>query len=402
MTNHDISGKSGKRLNVKKVAIYSCSGILFLVLLIPAIIAFGANNLRSKVVWRSPIKNMVLSVPVISNGVVYFGSMNDVDPPTFYALDSTSGEQLWTKPLDGVVTNSPVLTDDSVCFGVHDGFFYCLDRENGRQLWEFSPGQRDLDPATCDGCALLFNTPIIENDVIYLSSYDNNVYALDAQTGHINWVFSTGGAIMDAPAIVDGIIYVGSYDGYVYLLDAATGEQVRRYFVSDPSPMDSGYYTGVLSTPLIDASTIYAAYGPLRAIDIQSGRVKWQVFDSIKYKDQITGSPFFFEDLIIVATNDAIYAIDKTSGETDWKYSDIKGSVYFTPTLYEEVIYFGGSSGYLYGIQAETGEQVFRYNLRHLDLLSYASLFGNMVFPPGVDEQNIYVKWFSDLYAIKK
>jgi outer membrane protein assembly factor BamB len=166
--------------------------------------------------------------------------------------------------------------------------------------------------------------------------------------------------------------------------------------------MDYGYYSGALSTPLVDAATIYVAYGPLRAIDIQSGEIKWTAFDSKKYKDQINGSPFFFEDLIIVATNDAIYAIDKTSGETDWKYSDIKGSIYFTPTLHEGVIYFGGSSGYLYGIQAKTGNQVIRYNLKYLDLLSYANLFGHMVFPPGVDEQKIYVKWFSDLYAIKK
>jgi outer membrane protein assembly factor BamB len=402
MTNHETSEKIGKELNIKKVFLFSCSGILFLILFIPAIIVFRAADLRSKMVWHSPIKNMVLSKPVISNGTLYFGTINDIDPPAFYALDSTSGEPLWTTPLDGVVMNSPILTDDAVCFDVSGGFFYCLGREDGGLLWEFSPEQRDLDPTTCASCALMFNSPVIKDDVIYLSSYDNNVYALDAQTGHINWTFSTGGAIMDAPAIANGIVYVASYDGYAYLLDSKTGQEVRRYFVSDPSPMNYGYYSGVLSTPLVDATTIYVAYGPLRAVDIQSGEIKWTAFDSTKYKDQITGSPFFFEDSIIVATNDAIYAIDKASGETRWKYSDIKGDVYFTPALYGEVIYVGGSSGYLYGIQARTGSQVFRYNLRDLDFRSYPNLFGNMVFPPVVDEQNIYVKWFKDLYAIKK
>jgi eukaryotic-like serine/threonine-protein kinase len=402
MTNHDISGKFGKKLSIKKIAIFSCSGIVLLVLFIPTIIVLRAADLRSKVVWRSPIKNMVLSVPVISDGILYFGTVRDIDPPAFYALDSASGKQLWITPLDGVVMNSPVLTDDSVCFDVSGGSFYCLSRKDGGLQWEFSPEQRDLDPATCASCALMFNSPVIEDDVIYLSSYDNNVYALDAQTGHLNWAFSTGGAIMDAPAIVDGIVYVASYDGYAYLLDSKTGQEVRRYFVSDPSPMDYGYYSGALSTPLVDAATIYVAYGPLRAIDIQSGDIKWTAFDSTKYKDQITGSPFFFEDSIIVATNDAIYAIDKSSGETRWKYSDIKGSVYFTPTLHNEVIYVGGSSGYLYGIQAKTGKQVFRYNLRNLDFRSYPNLFGNMVFSPAVDDQYIYVKWFKNLYAIKK
>jgi outer membrane protein assembly factor BamB len=66
------------------------------------------------------------------------------------------------------------------------------------------------------------------------------------------------------------------------------------------------------------------------------------------------------------------------------------------------VIYVGGSSGYLYGIQVKTGKQVFRYNLRDLDFRSYPNLFSDMVFPPAVDEQNIYVKWFKHLYAIKK
>ena len=188
----------------------------------------------------------------------------------------------------------PVLTDNSVCFGVHDGFFYCLDRENGRQLWEFSPGQRDLDPATCDGCALLFNTPIIENDVIYLSSYDNNVYALDAQRVTLIGFFPQAAPLwMLLRSLMKSSV-----------LEVTTGMSIcwmrRReskcgVILCQNLRMDSGYYTGVLSTPRVDASTIYAAYGPIRAIDIQSGRSKVEVFDSTKYKDQITGSPFFLK-----------------------------------------------------------------------------------------------------------
>jgi outer membrane protein assembly factor BamB len=392
----------GKKLNIKKIAIFSCSGILFLALFIPAIIAFGAINLRSKVIWRYPIQNAIMPAPVISDGGVYFGSLNDNGPAAFYALDSTSGEELWTKTLGGPVSHSPILTNNAVCFGVDDGFFYCLDRKSGRELWKLSPNQRKLDAATCDRCALKFNAPVIVNNVIYVSSHDNNLYALDAQAGIINWRFLTGGSIMDAPVIVDRTIYVGSYDGYVYLLDLTTGKEVRRYLVPSPVPMDSGYYSGVIATPLIDATTIYAINGPLMALDIQNGKVKWQVLGSSAYKDQIMGSPFFFEDFIIVTTMDAIYAIDKTSGKTYWKYSNIKGSVYFTPTLYEGGIYFGDSSGYLYEIQAKTGKQVFRYNMKYLDLSSYINFFGDIVFPPGVDEQKIYVKCFNYLYAIKK
>ena len=391
-----------KKLNIKKIAIFSCSGILFLVLFIPAAIAFGVLNLRSKVIWRYPIQNAIMSVPVISEGVVYFGSLNDIGPAAFYAFDSTSGEELWTKTLGGAVSYSPILTNNAVCFGVDDGFFYCLDRKSGKELWKLSPNQRDLDDATCDRCALKFNAPVIVNNVIYVGSHDNNLYALDAQTGLINWRFLTGGSIMDAPAIVGGKIYVGSYDGYVYLLDLKTGRELRRYLAPSPVPFGSGYYTGVFATPLIDATTIYTANGPLMALGIKKGEIKWKVLESSIYENQVIGNPFFFNNFIIATTTNAVYAIDKVSGKTSWKYSDIKGSVFFSPTLYEEIVYFGDSDGYLYGVNAKTGGQVFRHNMNYLDFSSYTNWSAEFVFPPGMDKQKIYVKWFNHLYAIKK
>ena len=51
---------------------------------------------------------------------------------------------------------------------------------------------------------------------MYVSSFDNKMYALNAQTGDFLWSYQTGGNVYSSPAVVDGVAYFGSYDGNVY------------------------------------------------------------------------------------------------------------------------------------------------------------------------------------------
>ena len=134
---------------------------------------------------------------------------------------------------------------------------------------------------------------------------------------------------------------------------------------------------------------------------METGIIKWQVLGSSLYTDQIIGNPILFKDSIIVTLTEKIYAVDKMSGDIKWKYSGIKGGVFFTPTLYGDLIYFGDSDGYLYGVNANTGRQKFRYNMNYLDFTSYTNYFQDFTFPPATDGELIYVKWLNHLYGIQ-
>ena len=46
--------------------------------------------------------------------------------------------------------------------------------------------------------------------------------AEDWSPGAVTWDFSTGGPIKASPAISDGVVYITSYDDYVYALDGVT------------------------------------------------------------------------------------------------------------------------------------------------------------------------------------
>ena len=152
--------------------------------------------------------------------------------------------------------------------------------------------------------------------------------------------------------------------------------------------------------PIVDTNTLYAVNGTLTAVDLETGTVKWQVLESSDYGDQMIGSPILFDKSIIVTTVENIYAVDKSSGKTEWKYSGIKGGVYFTPTLFEGVLYFGDLNGYLHAVNVTTGRRLFRYNMSYLDFESYRNYFPDLTFPPATDGESIYVKWLHHMYAI--
>jgi outer membrane protein assembly factor BamB len=60
------------------------------------------------------------------------------------------------------------------------------------------------------------------NDVVYVGSDDDYLYALNGTTGQILGTTATAGPIDSSPAVVNGVVYVGSDDTRIYALDAVT------------------------------------------------------------------------------------------------------------------------------------------------------------------------------------
>jgi outer membrane protein assembly factor BamB len=65
--------------------------------------------------------------------------------------------------------------------------------------------------------------------MVYASSEDHNVYALDASTGALVWKYPTGDVMLGSPTVANGVLYVGSNDNNVYALDAKTGAKLWTY-----------------------------------------------------------------------------------------------------------------------------------------------------------------------------
>jgi eukaryotic-like serine/threonine-protein kinase len=79
--------------------------------------------------------------------------------------------------------------------------------------------------------------PAVANGVVYVGSYDNNVYALDASTGAKLWSYTTGYSVYSSRAVADGVVYVGSENGKVYAfgLKCTNRGQPRTGSLTSPS-----------------------------------------------------------------------------------------------------------------------------------------------------------------------
>jgi eukaryotic-like serine/threonine-protein kinase len=92
-----------------------------------------------------------------------------------------------------------------VYIGSYEGNVYALNAGIGALVWKFgTAGRADSSPAVANG-------------VVYVGSDDNNIYALDAGTGALLWKYDTGGQVYCSPAVADGVLYISSFvDGNTF------------------------------------------------------------------------------------------------------------------------------------------------------------------------------------------
>jgi outer membrane protein assembly factor BamB len=90
------------------------------------------------------------------------------------------------------------------------------------------------------------SSPAVANGVVYVGSYDGNVYALQAKTGAKLWSYATDNSVDSSPAVANGAVYVGSWDHNVYALNASTGVKLWRYATSSAVESSPAVANGVV------------------------------------------------------------------------------------------------------------------------------------------------------------
>jgi outer membrane protein assembly factor BamB len=132
---------------------------------------------------------------------------NVLSPATVAQID-----QDWSYTTGGFVESSPAVAGGVVYVGSFDGNVYALSAATGAKLWSFTTG------------GFVVSSPAVADGVVYVGSGDGNVYALNAATGAKLWSFTTGSFVDSSPAVAGGVVYASSFDGNVYAFDLAGGQ----------------------------------------------------------------------------------------------------------------------------------------------------------------------------------
>ena len=107
---------------------------------------------------------------------------------------------------EGILTSS-VTPNGIVYVGSWDHNVYALNANTGTKIWNYTTG------------AFVESSPTVANGIVYVGSDDRNVYALNANTGTKIWNYTTGALVYSSPIVANGIVYIGSVDHNVYALN---------------------------------------------------------------------------------------------------------------------------------------------------------------------------------------
>ncbi len=320
-----------------------------------------------RIKWRFPTGNRIVSSPVLSDKLIYFGG----DDGNVYAVDADSGRQIWKRTTGGPVPATPAVANGIVYIGSYDGKFYAFDARNGELKWKFktegerrfeAKGLNGLQPKTqtmADPFDVFLSSPVVAQGAVYFGSGDGNLYALDAATGEQRWKFKTGDVVHASPAFADGVLFFGSWDSYFYAVDAATGKEKWRFHGGEDPLIHN--QVGFQSSPAVANGIVYTGCrdSNLYALDAATGKEKWRFYNELSW---VITSPAVAQGKVFFATSDSslYHVLDAATGKSLIRQKD-KAYMFSSPTVVGDVVLIGVLNGTLAARDVKTGNVLWEY-----------------------------------------
>lgn len=310
--------------------------------------------------WAFKTGGPVISSPAIANGVIYFGSMDSY----LYAVDQSTGKEKWKYKSSMPVTSSPAVVGDILYFVSTAGGLGAIDVATGKLKWVLPTeyerkfeaknlhGYPPASQTIPDAWDIFVSSPAVDNGKVYFGSGDGNVYAVDAQTGVLQWKFPTKDVVHASPAVVNNTVYIGSWDSYLYAIDADSGQQKWAFKTGEDPTIHN--QVGFQSSPAVVDGTVYVGCrdAHLYAVDAATGHKKWDYPTS---KSWVIGTPTVRDGVVYVGTSDSarFMAIDAKTGRLRSNF-DGKAYIFSSAALAGDLLYVGDHNGKLYAIDAKS------------------------------------------------
>jgi outer membrane protein assembly factor BamB len=320
-----------------------------------------------RVKWKFPTGDRIVSSPVFADGVVYFGG----DDGNVYAVGAADGHQLWKSKTGGPVAATPALASTMVYVGSYDGKFYALDKRTGAAQWKFATGgerrfeakglhgMQPKNQTVADPYDVYLSSPVVAGGMVYFGGGDGNVYALDAQSGELQWKFQTGDVVHASPAYADGVLFFGSWDSYFYALDARTGAEKWRFHGGEDPVIHN--QVGFQSSPAVVDGVVYTGCrdSNLYALDAATGKQKWHFYNDGSW---VNTSPAVTHGKVIFGTSDShlYFVLDAQTGKPLVR-QEAKAYMFSSPAVASDVVYIGVLNGTLAARDLNSGELLWEF-----------------------------------------
>ncbi len=253
-------------------------------------------------------------------------------------VGGTGPRVAWRFQTEEEVRSTPATDGKLIYIGSYDNNLYALDRHTGKWRWQFAS-----EGGIC-------STPAIWRDLVVVGSEDFNVYALERKTGKTVWQYRTWHHVRSSPRFFEDRLYVGSDDGHMHAIDPETGRMIWRYKTYREVRSSAAHANGVLFFGSND-EYVYA-------VDALTGERKW----SYRTQGEVESSPCVVDNNVYIGSNDfTVYCLEVKSGWLAWG-ERTERPVTSTPCLAGDRLYIGSADGNMYCLNKRTGAQVWKFH----------------------------------------
>ncbi|MBN1961998.1 MAG: PQQ-like beta-propeller repeat protein [Deltaproteobacteria bacterium] len=243
------------------------------------------------------------------------------------------------------------------------------------RVYGYSPGMTVWSPPAIG---------LVDNQaVVFVGSYDKNIYALDAQTGNELWRVTTGDGVYATPVLWQGSngsqLYVSSSDRLLYALNASNGARLWIHSVADYRPTLGGARLGsVCQGKVFHEAAVFLPYwvwdrslaanqqeSGVTALSASDGKVLWKSRIGDNELTAATCVTIDTEAFVYVASSDGnVFALNAKNGVKLWQYTEldaIRGAPVISNSARGPLLIVASKSGLVRTLNAVTGKEVWHY-----------------------------------------
>jgi outer membrane protein assembly factor BamB len=250
-------------------------------------------------------------------------------------------QEVWSFECEDEIRGSPLVSKGVVYVGCYDNNLYALNAETGEFLWKFPTEGGIVAKPASDG------------ELVYVASEDTRLYAVSVERGALAWTYYSAGPIRSSPVISEGHIFMGSDDNRLHVVNMFNGSAAWKQEVAGP----------IRSTPLITADRVYfgCESSDFYCFDFR-GEMKWRFG---KAKRAITSSAILVEGLLYFGCKDwSLYAVEAEAGWQIWKFRMGQPTI-SSPVFAEGRLYIGSGDGRIYAVESRSGREIWHYQTEH-------------------------------------
>ena len=272
---------------------------------------------------------------------------------------------LWSYKTNDEIKSSPVISENMIYIGSMDGSLYAFNK-SGNLKWKFKTNGQIMGSANwvSDGTTIQILVP----------SYDFNLYSINLDTGKLKWKCETENYLNGAAATDNKTIVIGGCDSYLHIIDAKSGKKIKNIGI--------GTYVAE-STAIAENLAFVGDYdGGFTCVDIVKNRIKWKY--SNPKATPFLSSPAVNIDKVIIGSHDKkVYCFNKQSGKIQWTYQAY-GKIESSPVLLKNKVIICSNDGIIHFISLDSGKKLYTYELG-ISMKSTPAIINNFMVVAGKD-----------------